>query len=103
MGYGYGTEALAYIHYYLFDNVLRILGELQWPVGPKRVFDLGCGNCAKATALAAHGYAVTGVNLPADGVRIVSWSYRNVRVEAVSAYEIWLRELVCFKWSRVRR
>lgn len=86
-GYAYTTAAPAHTHGYLLGPVAVVLGGLPWPPGPRRVFDLGCGNGATAAALAAQGYNVTGADPSADGVRVANASHPGLRIEVGSAYD----------------
>lgn len=48
-------------HACLVPEILRLLDSVEW-MGPRRVFDLGCGEGGIAAQLAEHGYDVTGVD-----------------------------------------
>jgi methylase of polypeptide subunit release factors len=46
------AEGYAYTTAYLMGAITLVLADQTCPTGPKRVFDLGCGNGANAAALA---------------------------------------------------
>jgi 2-polyprenyl-3-methyl-5-hydroxy-6-metoxy-1,4-benzoquinol methylase len=85
--YGYQTSAPAHTQAYLFGTVTDALNDIRWSNGPKRVFDLGCGNGANAALLATRGYTVTGVDSSEQGVRIANASHPDLRIETGSAYD----------------
>jgi 2-polyprenyl-3-methyl-5-hydroxy-6-metoxy-1,4-benzoquinol methylase len=72
---------------YLFAPVLARLSSIAWRPGPRRVFDLGCGNGATAAALASFGYEVIGVDPSEQGVRLANAAHRELQIQVGSCYE----------------
>jgi 2-polyprenyl-6-hydroxyphenyl methylase/3-demethylubiquinone-9 3-methyltransferase len=67
--------------------VLGALAKIQWREGPKRVFELGCGNGSVANELTRHGYVVTGVDPSDDGIAQARKAFPNLALSAGSAYD----------------
>jgi 2-polyprenyl-3-methyl-5-hydroxy-6-metoxy-1,4-benzoquinol methylase len=65
------------------DPVVRLCREL----GARRVIDIGCGNGALATALAAAGFDVTGCDDDRGGIEIARRTAPAARFEAVGVYD----------------
>ena len=86
-GYRYPDAASNPSHDYLLPAVLEALGGLTWRDGPKRVFDLGCGNGSVAAQLAERGYDVTGVDPSEEGIQQAKAAYPKLRLELGSAYD----------------
>jgi len=86
-GFRYADGALNQSHGYLLPALVRILAaeNARRPLGG--VFDLGCGNGAVAAALAARGYAVTGVDPSVEGIAAARRFYPDLRLEPGSAYD----------------
>ena len=62
--YGYGDDAPAHTHAYLWPTVEELLEEQP----SKNIFDLGCGNGAFAKRIASLGFEITGVDPSAAGI-----------------------------------
>lgn len=86
-GYVYTSDEAAHTDAYLIGPVADALARLVWGPGPRRVFDLGCGNGATMRELARRGYAVAGVDPSVEGVRIANAASPELRVEVGSAYD----------------
>jgi 2-polyprenyl-6-hydroxyphenyl methylase/3-demethylubiquinone-9 3-methyltransferase len=74
-------------HHYLDDEVSSILAQLSWPVGERRVFELGCGNGSFAKILSDHGYAVTAIDTSIDGINLARCSFPGIAFHNGSAYD----------------
>ncbi len=55
--------------------------------GPKRLFDLGCGNGSVAGYLHGLGYEVVGVDPSRDGIKIAAGTHPDMTLEVGSAYD----------------
>ena len=74
-------------HHYLDDEVSSILAQLSWPVGERRVFELGCGNGSFAKILSDHGYAVTAIDTSIDGINLARCSFPGIAFHNGSTYD----------------
>ena len=86
-GYRFDDAGLNAAHRYLMPMLLKILRRCSFPQGPKRIFELGCGNGAVANELSAAGYDVTGVDPSDDGIRIAGQHYPHLKLSPGSSYE----------------
>ncbi|MFO0852021.1 MAG: methyltransferase domain-containing protein [Gemmataceae bacterium] len=86
-GYRYADATASHTNAYLMPHVLRALVERAWAAGPRRVFDLGCGNGAVAAELTAAGYTVSGVDPSEDGIRLARAHHPNLDLHPGSAYD----------------
>ncbi len=86
-GYPWGDAALNFSHEYLLPAVQKNLAGLAWGPGPRRVFELGCGNGAVANELTQLGYTVTGVDPSDDGIAQARRAYPHLALRAGSAYD----------------
>lgn len=86
-GYAYSDSEPTTAHAYLIPTVLSILERTNFHGGPKRVFDLGCGNGAVANVLAKRGYDVTGVDPSPQGIAQAASAYPHLRLHDGSAYD----------------
>jgi 2-polyprenyl-3-methyl-5-hydroxy-6-metoxy-1,4-benzoquinol methylase len=86
-GYHWQSTDPSHTHAYLLAPVLAALAEQAWPAGPRRVFDLGCGNGATAAALADRGYDIIGVDPSEAGVRLANAARPNLRIDVGSCYD----------------
>jgi 2-polyprenyl-3-methyl-5-hydroxy-6-metoxy-1,4-benzoquinol methylase len=84
-GYRWRSAKPTCAHAYLWSAVRRILADGVACGHAKRVFDLGCGNGAIASALAAEGWEVAGVDPSREGVAYARASGLDLRVG--SAYD----------------
>lgn len=85
-GYRYSNAELNHSHDYLLPKVEQILSDLKW-IGPRRIFELGCGNGAVANHLSARGYEVTGIDASAEGIKIAQSKYPRISLQQASAYD----------------
>ncbi len=72
---------------YLLPRLKSILKQLHWPEGPKRLFDLGCGNGAVAQQLTQLGYEVVGVDPSEEGIAFARQAYPTLKLAVGSAYD----------------
>lgn len=72
---------------YLLPTVRRIVDSVDWQGGPRRLFDLGCGNGAVAAELSKLGCDVTGVDPSEEGIRLAQAAHPGLRIELGSAYD----------------
>jgi 2-polyprenyl-3-methyl-5-hydroxy-6-metoxy-1,4-benzoquinol methylase len=87
MSYRY-SDALSHAHHqYLDGEVLGILGQLAWPAGERRVFELGCGNGSFAKIMSNHDYSVTAIDTSADGIRLARSNFPRIAFHNGSAYD----------------
>jgi 2-polyprenyl-3-methyl-5-hydroxy-6-metoxy-1,4-benzoquinol methylase len=80
--YPYSDAVCHTYHNYLDGQVLRILAQLPWPAGERRVFELGCGNGSFAKIMADHG--VTAIDISTDGIKLARSSFPGI------AFDKWL-------------
>jgi 2-polyprenyl-3-methyl-5-hydroxy-6-metoxy-1,4-benzoquinol methylase len=85
VGYRWPSAEPTCAHSYLWPAVRRILADGVAHGRAKRVFDLGCGNGARARALAGEGFEVAGVDPSQEGIAHARASGLNLRVG--SAYD----------------
>jgi 2-polyprenyl-3-methyl-5-hydroxy-6-metoxy-1,4-benzoquinol methylase len=82
------SDAVHHAHHrYLDDEVLRILAQLSWPAGERRVFELGCGNGSFAKVMSEHGYTVTAVDSSISGIQLARSSFPGIAFHNGSAYD----------------
>ena len=86
-GYLYTDAASSSSHTYLIPAIRKELDRLARQNPDRRLFDLGCGNGSVAASLSCDGWAVTGVDPSADGIRQGRTAYPNLRLEQASAYD----------------
>ena len=86
-GYAYKDAEVNCSHAYLLEPVQRLLSEVPWPRGAKRIFDLGCGNGSVASLLVRKGYDVVGVDPSADGINQAKRAYPDLSLHEGSAYD----------------
>ena len=86
-GYRYADDAASHTNAYLMPQVRQALDGVAWPAGPRRVFDLGCGNGAVAAELATAGYTVSGVDPSEDGIRLARTHHPALDLHPGSAYD----------------
>ncbi len=86
-GYCYSRAELGHQHAYLLPTVYRLLDGLGLPGGPRRLFELGCGNGSVANVLAQRGWDVTGVDPSVEGIAQARVAYPELRLECGSAYD----------------
>jgi len=86
-GYAYSDAEFNCSHGYLVTPMLEIIKQIQWPPGPKRIFDLGCGNGSVAAILTKRGYDVVGVDPSVDGIVQANRAYPNLKLHEGSAYD----------------
>ena len=67
-GYQYFSTAASHTHSYLWKPIFTELNSIPWPSGPRRVFEIGCGNGALAAALSGAAFEVVGVDPSEDGI-----------------------------------
>ena len=86
--YHYDNPAPSHSDAYLLPTVLRQFARLPFPSGgPRRVFELGCGNGATASRLTSHGYTITGVDPSTEGVAVANRSYPTLDIKQGSCYD----------------
>lgn len=86
-GYHYADATASHTNAYLMPHVRAALAGRAWPAGPRRVFDLGCGNGAVAAELTAAGYTVSGVDPSEDGIRLARKHRPDLDLHPGSAYD----------------
>ena len=86
-GYRYADATASHTNAYLMPHVLQALSGRAWPAGPRRAFDLGCGNGAVAAELTAAGYTVSGVDPSDDGIRLAREHHPGLDLHPGSAYD----------------
>jgi 2-polyprenyl-6-hydroxyphenyl methylase/3-demethylubiquinone-9 3-methyltransferase len=86
-GYRYADASASHTNAYLMPHLRVALAGVTWPAGPRRVFDLGCGNGAMAAELTAAGYTVTGVDPSEEGIRLAREHYPGLDLHPGSAYD----------------
>jgi 2-polyprenyl-6-hydroxyphenyl methylase/3-demethylubiquinone-9 3-methyltransferase len=85
-GYSYKDAEASHTHAYLWEPAISALKDSL--TSPKmRVIDLGCGSGAFANALAAQGFAVTGVDPSPTGIENARRAYPNPQFELGSTDE----------------
>ncbi len=72
--YGWKTAETTHAGAYIAPRILEIIKE----IGAKRVLDLGSGNGALCSVLAASGYQVVGVEYDLGGVEIARAAHRDI-------------------------
>lgn len=85
--YQYHDSGLGHHHAYLLPAIERILTEFPWASGPKRIFELGCGNGAVANHLTALGYELTGIDPSKEGIQWANRSFPKLNLKEGSAYD----------------
>jgi 2-polyprenyl-6-hydroxyphenyl methylase/3-demethylubiquinone-9 3-methyltransferase len=85
--YHYADAALGFHHAYLLPVVHRELASVRWPAGPRRVFDVGCGNGSVAANLAARAYEVTGIDGSREGIANARKANPDLRLFEASVYD----------------
>ena len=85
-GYRYDDAETNASHDYLLPAVQAELARVQVQ-GPKRLFDLGCGNGSVGAILSRQGWDVTGVDPSEDGIAQARRMYPDLRFETGSAYD----------------
>jgi SAM-dependent methyltransferase len=86
-GYRWPSASPNFSHEYLLPPVVAALAEVSWGEGPKRVFELRCGNGAVANELTKLGYVVTGVDPSDEGIAQAKQAYPCVALSIGSAYD----------------
>lgn len=87
-GYRWDNASLNTSHGYLVPAVVKELAGFQREMpGPKRVFDLGCGNGSVANALVQQGWDVTGVDPSGDGIEQANAKYPELNLSVGSSYD----------------
>lgn len=87
-GYRWADAELTCAHDYLLPTVMAEVTRLGAKLtGPKRIFELGCGNGSVANALAVDGWDVTGVDPSIEGIAQAKLRYPHLRLEEGSAYD----------------
>jgi 2-polyprenyl-6-hydroxyphenyl methylase/3-demethylubiquinone-9 3-methyltransferase len=86
-GYRYSNAALGHAHDYLLPTLFRLLDEVNPAPGPRRLFELGCGNGSVANVLARRGWDVTGVDPSKEGIAQASAAYPDLKLGTGSAYD----------------
>lgn len=87
-GYQYAGPTHNASHSYLLPALRReLLSAEAICAGPKRAFDLGCGNGSIAAAIAADGWDVTGVDPSDQGIEQAQQAYPHLRLAKGSAYD----------------
>lgn len=84
--YRYADAETNTSHAYLLPALLGELGRLDIR-GPKRAFDLGCGNGSVGEVLHRSGWQVTGVDPSAEGISQANERYPHLQLETGSAYD----------------
>ena len=74
-------------HRYLDDNVLATLAEIRWADGPRRVFELGCGNGSFTNIMSQRGYSVTAIDPSVKGIEYARQNVPGVIFANASAYD----------------
>jgi len=87
-GYRYDGSSTSGSHGYLLPTTRD---ELEWffaaRPGPRRIFDLGCGNGSVAAILAGEGYEVTGIDPSEKGIALAHENHPDLALEVGSAYD----------------
>ena len=80
------TEPAAGCHHhsYTWPALLRVLPP---PDAAKSIFEIGCGNGAAAAMLAQRGYAVSGVDISEEDIRVARSTPSGSRLHVGSAYD----------------
>lgn len=85
-GYRYKDAATNGSHAYLLPAVQSELARLE-ERGPKRLFDLGCGNGSVGAVLNQQGWEVTGVDPSEEGIAQARQMYPGLKFQTGSAYD----------------
>ncbi len=83
----YASSTPSHTHAYLREPVIELIGVEQSTRSAHRVFDLGCGNGAFASQLAARGFEVVGVDVSTSGIEHARAAFRSPKFEIASAYD----------------
>ncbi len=87
-GYQYEAPTHNESHSYLLPTLKRELIKAGAScTGPKRAFDLGCGNGSIAAAIATEGWEVTGVDPSDQGIEQARQAYPDLCLAKGSAYD----------------
>jgi 2-polyprenyl-6-hydroxyphenyl methylase/3-demethylubiquinone-9 3-methyltransferase len=70
---------------YIWPAIKKILKDRHR--GPKKLFEIGCGNGATANMLEGLGYEVTGIDSSKSGIEIANRSYPNIKLFVGDAYD----------------
>ena len=81
--YRYGNSELGWAHGYLLPSLKSIISK----IGPRKLFELGCGNGSVANWLHDLGYSVVGVDYSNEGIAQANKAFPDVRLEVGSAYD----------------
>lgn len=86
--YHYELPTASHTDAYLLPSVRNALVRVAWQAGgPRRLFELGCGNGATAAALVTEGYTVTGVDPSPEGVAVANRHFPQLAVAVGSCYD----------------
>jgi 2-polyprenyl-6-hydroxyphenyl methylase/3-demethylubiquinone-9 3-methyltransferase len=86
-GFAHADARPCHANAYLMPAVRAALDRVDWHGGPRRVFDLGCGNGATAAELTRDGYELVGVDPSESGLRIARKAYPHLQLHPGSAYD----------------
>ena len=85
--YAFDNPTASHTDAYLLPIILKELENVDWPLGAKHIFELGCGNGATAASLAQRGYEVLGVDPSAKGVAVANNHFPNLSIHIGSCYD----------------
>ena len=85
LAFRYGNAAPSCATEYIWPVLQKIVAREAFP--DKRAFDLGCGNGAIASLLAARGFRVTGVDISQSGVALARQNIPQGKFDVGDAYD----------------
>lgn len=83
--YIYTNAQAPWLEKELWPALNRILAEEYQ--GPKRLFEVGCGNGATAHMLSRAGYDVVGIDPSESGIKVANKAYPDLMLKVGSAYD----------------